>query len=77
MTLTMELENRHLLVEGAETFEIRLKEKQVAAFDLYLMELLKWNQKINLTAIRTEKGIVLKHFLDSLSVYPYLSRESR
>ena len=70
MTLTMELENRHLLVEGAEAFGIRLNEKQVAAFDLYLGELLKWNQKINLTAIRSEKGIILKHFLDSLSVYP-------
>jgi 16S rRNA (guanine527-N7)-methyltransferase len=51
-----------------------LNEKQVEAFDLYLRELLKWNQKINLTAIRSEKGIVLKHFLDSLSVYPYLSK---
>ena len=74
MTLTMELENRDLLVEGAEAFGIRLNEKQVAAFDLYLRELLKWNQKINLTAIRSEKGIILKHFLDSLSVYPYLSK---
>jgi 16S rRNA (guanine527-N7)-methyltransferase len=70
----MELENRHLLVEGAEAFGIRLNEKQVEAFDLYLRDLLKWNQKINLTAIRTEKGIVLKHFLDSLSAFPYLSK---
>jgi 16S rRNA (guanine527-N7)-methyltransferase len=74
MTLTMELENRELLVEGAKTFGIRLNPKQVEAFDLYLRELLKWNQKINLTAIRSERRIVLKHFLDSLSVCPYLSR---
>jgi hypothetical protein len=26
------------------------------AFDLYLDELLKWNEKINLTAIRTGRG---------------------
>ena len=70
----MELDNRDLLVEGAEAFGIRLSEKQVAAFDLYLRELLKWNQKINLTAIRSEKGIILKHFLDSLSAFPYLSK---
>jgi len=70
----MELKNQDLLVEGAEAFGIRLNEKEVAAFDLYLRELLKWNQKINLTAIRSEKGIVLKHFLDSLSVSPYLSK---
>jgi 16S rRNA (guanine527-N7)-methyltransferase len=61
-------------VEGAEAFGIRLNETQVAAFDLFLRELLKWNQKINLTAIRSGKGIVLKHFLDSLSAFPYLSR---
>ncbi len=72
----MEAENRNLLIEGAKTFGIHLDEKTAEAFDLYLKELLKWNQKINLTAIRTEKGIVLKHFLDSLSVFPYLSNIS-
>ena len=70
----MEMENRELLVEGAKAFGIRLSEKQVEAFDLYLRELLKWSQKINLTAIRSEKGIVLKHFLDSLSAFAYLSK---
>jgi 16S rRNA (guanine527-N7)-methyltransferase len=72
----MELENQDLLIEGAETFGIRLNGDQVAAFDLYLRELLKWNQKINLTAIRSEKGIILKHFLDSLSVLPHLFKPS-
>jgi 16S rRNA (guanine527-N7)-methyltransferase len=76
MTLAMELENQDLLLEGAGAFGIQLDEKQVEAFDLYLRELLKWNQKINLTAIRSEKGIILKHFLDSLSAYPHLSKPS-
>lgn len=74
MSLIMESENEELLVKGAEAFGIRLNQEQVESFDLYLRELLKWNQKINLTAIRSEKGIVLKHFLDSLSVFPYLSK---
>jgi 16S rRNA (guanine527-N7)-methyltransferase len=68
----MEKENKRLLVKGAKAFGIHLDEKAVKSFELYLRELLRWNQKINLTAIRSEKGIVLKHFLDSLSVYPYL-----
>lgn len=76
MNFVMETEHRDLLLEGAKTFGIRLNEKEVEAFDLYLRELLKWNQKINLTAIRSEKGIVVKHFLDSLSAYPYLSKPS-
>jgi 16S rRNA (guanine527-N7)-methyltransferase len=72
----MEGENRKLLIEGAEEFRVPLNEKTVDAFDLYLWELLKWNQKINLTAIRTEREIILKHFLDSLSVHPYLPKSS-
>jgi len=72
----MKIENQKLLIEGTKTFGIHLDEKIFEAFDLYLKELLKWNLKINLTAIRTEKGIVLKHFLDSLSVFPYLSNIS-
>jgi len=72
----VEAENKDLLIEGAKTFGVSLDEKAMEAFELYLKELLKWNQKINLTAIRSEKGILLKHFLDSLSVYPYLPEHS-
>lgn len=72
MCFSMETENRRLLIEGAKAFGIDLFEKTIEAFDLYLRELLKWNEKMNLTAIRSEKGIVLKHFLDSLSVFPHL-----
>jgi 16S rRNA (guanine527-N7)-methyltransferase len=72
----LDIENQKLLIEGAKAFGVYLDEKAIKAFDIYLKELLKWNQKINLTAIRSEKGIVLKHFLDSLSVKPYLPEDS-
>jgi 16S rRNA (guanine527-N7)-methyltransferase len=72
----MEKENKDLLTEGAKAFGIYLDGKAIGAFDLYLKELLKWNQKINLTGVRSEKGIVPKHFLDSLSVNPYLPKHS-
>ena len=68
-------ENATILEEGAKSFGILLKERDIDLFALYLNELLKWNQKINLTAIRTEKEIIIKHFLDSLSVYPYLPKD--
>jgi 16S rRNA (guanine527-N7)-methyltransferase len=72
----MEGENKQLLVEGAKVFGIYFDEETFEAFDLYLKELLKWNQKINLTAIRSERGIILKHFLDSLSLHPYLAKHT-
>lgn len=76
MFFSMELENKNLLLEGAKTFGIHLDGKAIEAFELYLKELLKWNQKINLTSIRSEKGVVLKHFLDSFSVHPLLPKYS-
>lgn len=72
----MESENRSLLLEGAKAFRVHLTEATLEAFALFLKELVKWNQKINLTAIRTERGVVIKHFLDSLSVCPYLPKAS-
>jgi 16S rRNA (guanine527-N7)-methyltransferase len=68
----MEAENQSLLIEGAKVFGIGLDQKTVHAFSRYLDELVRWNRKINLTAVKTEKSIVLKHFLDSLSACPYL-----
>ena len=68
----MKPENREILLQGAKAFGIDLAEGATRAFDIYLTELLKWNQKINLTAIRTEKGVVIKHFLDSLSICPHI-----
>ncbi|GAB4503100.1 MAG: 16S rRNA (guanine(527)-N(7))-methyltransferase RsmG [Anaerolineales bacterium] len=56
------------LVQDAQAlFNVRLTGRQVAALVTYERELLEWNQKFNLTAIRDEAGIRTKHFLDSFS----------
>ena len=46
---------------------LHLTPRQVAAFQLYEQELLDWNSRFNLTAIRDVEGVRTKHFLDSLS----------
>ncbi len=56
-----------LLTKGAELLGLRLSQDQVASCLIYLDELRKWNQKINLTAIRDERDIIVKHYLDSFS----------
>jgi 16S rRNA (guanine527-N7)-methyltransferase len=58
---------RRKLVDGAAVFGIDLNDGQVDACLVYLVELEKWNRKINLTAIRDEQEIVTKHFIDSFS----------
>jgi 16S rRNA (guanine527-N7)-methyltransferase len=48
-------------------FGVRLNSAQQRLFQIYEDELIKWNQKYNLTAISTAEQIRTKHFLDSLS----------
>lgn len=37
---------------------------------VFMAELVKWNRAYNLTAIRDEGEIIVKHFLDSLAILP-------
>lgn len=46
---------------------LQLSREQIAAFKLFEEELLEWNSRFNLTAIRDKEGIETKHFLDSLT----------
>lgn len=59
--------SRELLRTGAETIGIDLSIEYIDSFFVYFAELEKWNKKINLTNIREEQDIVIKHGLDSLS----------
>jgi len=46
---------------------LQLTPEQLIAFERYKKELIEWNNRFNLTAIRDESGIEIKHFLDSLT----------
>jgi len=58
---------RRTLIDGAAAFGLELTDEQADACMIYLAELKKWNQKFNLTAIREEREIITKHFIDSFS----------
>lgn len=55
------------LIENTAKFSIHLSLHQIEQFQVYQSLLQKWNEKINLTAIRDDLGIQRKHFLDSIS----------
>lgn len=46
---------------------LELTSRQIKAFEVYETELMDWNEKFNLTAIRDSAGIRTKHFVDSLT----------
>jgi len=45
-------------------------------FALHAIELLKWNQKINLTAITDPAEIAVKHFIDSIAPVPLIPHDA-
>lgn len=55
--------------------EISLSDLQLQQFSLYADLLIEWNQKINLTSIVKPEEIVVKHFLDSLTLVKCIKGE--
>ena len=68
---------RELLISGANELDITLSAEQTRLFLTYLHILQAWNEKVNLTSIKDEREIVIRHFLDSLTVFHHIEKESR
>jgi len=66
-----------LLKEGADALGITLGEKSQEKFRVYTRLLLEWNEKINLTAVTQEREIIIKHYLDSLSLGSIVDLEGK
>lgn len=60
------MEIDELLNNGLIALGITASEQQIKAFITYLSELNKWNRVYNLTGIKKDEDIIIKHFLDSL-----------
>ncbi len=56
-----------LVRDAQELFHVHVTGRQVMSLITYERELMEWNQKFNLTAIRDVESIRTKHFLDSFS----------
>lgn len=70
-------EFKSLLIESAKKIDIILSDEQVNKFYKYMNLLIEWNKKINLTAITEPKDIILKHFIDSMTISRYIKDSDR
>lgn len=52
-------------------------QKRVESFRVYLKELNKWNKAINLTSVSSLNNGVIRHILDSLSLYPLVKGDGK
>ena len=64
-----------LLKKHFRKYGFALSETQLKRFTIYRNELKRWNRKINLTTIIDDYGIIVKHFVDSLSLLHYVTFE--
>ena len=63
------------ITEYSSSIKVVLSEEQKIMFYNYMNILLEWNQKINLTTITKPEDIIIKHFIDSLTVLKYIKNE--
>ncbi|HWH68538.1 MAG TPA: 16S rRNA (guanine(527)-N(7))-methyltransferase RsmG [Candidatus Sulfotelmatobacter sp.] len=63
----MEQANRELLSAGLARYGVSPGEALLDALVKHLEMVLEWNERINLTAIKDEREMVIKHVVDSVS----------
>ena len=56
---------------------LEFTEVQYEQFIKYMRLLQEWNEKINLTAITEPKEVIIKHFIDSLSIWGEIKDNSK
>lgn len=61
-----------LLARGAPELGIGLSGEQLEQFEVYYRELADWNGRMNLTSVIDYSEAQVKHFLDSLTLFPAL-----
>ena len=64
-----------LMIDYGKEINIVFTEEQLQKFYQYMNLLIEWNEKINLTAIIEPKEIILKHFIDSLTIMKYIEQD--
>ncbi len=66
-----------LISEGLDELGYENDPLLIEKLEIYLATLKKWNRVYNLTAIDEDSEIIVKHFLDSLSVNQYIQNSGR
>lgn len=68
---------KEFLKKSASALSIELTDEMLEKFQIYFDFLLETNKSLNLTAITEMKDVVLKHFVDSISIVPYFDLKDK
>lgn len=61
-----------IFADKEKEINLNISDENIKKLYEYMMLLLEWNEKINLTAITDESEIIEKHFIDSLTILKYI-----
>lgn len=62
------MDNWDLLTDSLKEFHITLTNEQFHQFQNYYELMIEWNSFMNLTAITEMDEVIMKHFVDSVSI---------
>ena len=63
--------------EKLNKINIEIEDIQIEKFYNYMKLLVEWNEKINLTAITEPKEVILKHFVDCITILKYIPKDAK
>ena len=66
-----------ILESHSDEISVPLSAEEIRAFQIYASMLKEKNKVMNLTAVDDDKGIAMKHFIDSLTLCPYIREEEK
>ena len=64
-----------ILESHSDEISVPLSAEEIRSFQIYASMLKEKNKVMNLTAVDDDKGIAMKHFIDSLTLCPYIREE--
>ncbi len=67
--------NKDLLINNAASLGIQLGDEEISRFDMLAERLIEQNKTMNLTAITEPDEVVIKHFVDSISLLSAVTPE--
>jgi 16S rRNA (guanine527-N7)-methyltransferase len=69
----MENTFREILLKAAREMGLAMTEEHMALFETYRETLLLWGGRMNLVSLQSELDLPVRHFIDSLTLLPYLT----
>lgn len=71
----MQKEWKDTLSDASARLGIPLDEREFTLFEIYYRELMLWKEKMNLVSVNSPFDILIKHFIDSLTISPYIKKK--